>query len=60
MLIHTANSLGTTVGPLVGAALILGVVAADASAVKDYGERNQFHIAWIFVSCGQSRLCLDL
>ena len=33
-LAQAANSLGTTVGPLVGAALILGAVAADASAVK--------------------------
>ena len=33
-LAQAANSLGTTVGPLVGAALILGVVAADASAVQ--------------------------
>jgi FHS family L-fucose permease-like MFS transporter len=33
-LAQAANSLGTTVGPLIGAALILGVVAADASAVQ--------------------------
>jgi FHS family L-fucose permease-like MFS transporter len=33
-LAQAANSLGTTVGPLVGAALILGVAAADASAVQ--------------------------
>ncbi len=33
-LAQAANSLGTTVGPIVGAALILGVVAADASAVQ--------------------------
>jgi FHS family L-fucose permease-like MFS transporter len=33
-LAQAAKSLGTTVGPIVGAALILGVVAADASAVQ--------------------------
>jgi len=33
-LAQAANSFGTTVGPLVGAALILGVAAADASAVQ--------------------------
>ena len=33
-LAQAANSLGTTVGPFVGAILILGVVAADASAVQ--------------------------
>ena len=33
-LAQAANSLGTTVGPLIGAALILGAVAADASAVQ--------------------------
>ncbi|MDG0972122.1 MAG: sugar MFS transporter [Porticoccaceae bacterium] len=33
-LAQAANSLGTTVGPLVGAALILGVATADASAVQ--------------------------
>ncbi len=33
-LAQAANSLGTTVGPLIGAALILGVVAADSSAVQ--------------------------
>jgi len=33
-LAQAANSLGTTVGPIVGATLILGVVAADASAVQ--------------------------
>jgi MFS transporter, FHS family, L-fucose permease len=33
-LAQAANSLGTTVGPIVGAALILGAVAADASAVQ--------------------------
>ena len=33
-LAQAANSLGTTVGPLVGAALIFGAVAADASAVQ--------------------------
>jgi FHS family L-fucose permease-like MFS transporter len=33
-LAQAANSFGTTVGPIVGAALILGVVAADASAVQ--------------------------
>lgn len=33
-LAQAANSLGTTVGPLVGAALILGVAVADASAVQ--------------------------
>lgn len=33
-LAQAANSLGTTVGPLVGTALILGVVATDASAVQ--------------------------
>ena len=33
-LAQAANSLGTTVGPIIGAALILGVVAADASAVQ--------------------------
>ena len=33
-LAHAANALGTTVGPIIGAALILGVVAADASAVQ--------------------------
>ncbi len=33
-LAQAANSFGTTVGPLVGAALILGVVAADATAVQ--------------------------
>ena len=32
-LAQAANSLGTTVGPILGAALILGAVAADASAV---------------------------
>ena len=32
-LAQAANSLGTTVGPFVGTMLILGVVAADASAV---------------------------
>ena len=31
---QAANSLGTTVGPIVGAALIFGVAAADASAVQ--------------------------
>ena len=31
---QAANSFGTTVGPLVGSALILGVVATDASAVQ--------------------------
>ena len=33
-LAQAANSLGTTVGPLVGAGLFLGVVAADASIVQ--------------------------
>ncbi|MDG1312459.1 MAG: sugar MFS transporter [Porticoccaceae bacterium] len=33
-LAQAANSLGTTVGPILGAALILGAVAADASAVQ--------------------------
>ena len=33
-LAQAANSLGTTVGPLVGAGLFLGVVAADASMVQ--------------------------
>lgn len=33
-LAQAANSLGTTVGPLVGAILILGVATADASAVQ--------------------------
>ena len=33
-LAQAANSFGTTVGPIVGAALILGVVAANASAVQ--------------------------
>jgi len=33
-LAQAANSFGTTVGPIVGAALILGVVAAEASAVQ--------------------------
>ncbi len=33
-LAQAANSLGTTVGPVVGSILILGVVAADASAVQ--------------------------
>ena len=33
-LAQAANSLGTTVGPFVGAMLILGAVAADASAVQ--------------------------
>ena len=33
-LAQAANSLGTTVGPVVGAALILGAVAADATAVQ--------------------------
>ncbi len=33
-LAQAANSFGTTVGPIVGATLILGVVAADASAVQ--------------------------
>jgi len=33
-LAQAANSLGTTVGPLVGAMLILGVATADASAVQ--------------------------
>ena len=33
-LAQAANALGTTVGPIIGAALILGVVAADASAVQ--------------------------
>lgn len=33
-LAQAANSFGTTVGPIVGAALILGAVAADASAVQ--------------------------
>jgi FHS family L-fucose permease-like MFS transporter len=33
-LAQAANSLGTTVGPIIGAALILGAVAADASAVQ--------------------------
>ena len=33
-LAQAANSLGTTVGPLIGAALILGVATADASAVQ--------------------------
>jgi len=33
-LAQAANAFGTTVGPIVGAALILGVVAADASAVQ--------------------------
>ena len=33
-LAQAANSLGTTVGPIIGASLILGVVAADASAVQ--------------------------
>lgn len=33
-LAQAANSFGTTVGPLVGTALILGVAVADASAVQ--------------------------
>lgn len=33
-LAQAANCFGTTVGPLVGSALILGVVATDASAVQ--------------------------
>ena len=33
-LAQAANSLGTTVGPIVGAALILGAATADASAVQ--------------------------
>ena len=33
-LAQAANSFGTTVGPIVGSALILGAVAADASAVQ--------------------------
>ena len=33
-LAQAANSFGTTVGPLVGSTLILGVVATDASAVQ--------------------------
>jgi FHS family L-fucose permease-like MFS transporter len=33
-LAQAANSLGTTVGPIVGSALIFGAVAADASAVQ--------------------------
>ena len=33
-LAQAANALGTTIGPIIGAALILGVVAADASAVQ--------------------------
>ena len=33
-LAQAANSLGTTVGPIIGASLILGVVVADASAVQ--------------------------
>ena len=33
-LAQASNSLGTTVGPIIGAALILGAVAADASAVQ--------------------------
>jgi len=33
-LAQAANSLGTTVGPFIGSMLILGVVAADASAVQ--------------------------
>ncbi|MCS5594625.1 MAG: sugar MFS transporter [Porticoccaceae bacterium] len=33
-LAQAANSLGTTVGPVIGAMLILGAVAADASAVQ--------------------------
>jgi FHS family L-fucose permease-like MFS transporter len=33
-LAQAANSFGTTVGPFVGSMLILGVVAADASAVQ--------------------------
>ena len=33
-LAQAANSLGTTVGPIVGSMLILGAVAADASAVQ--------------------------
>ena len=33
-LAQAANSLGTTVGPFLGSMLILGVVAADASAVQ--------------------------
>jgi FHS family L-fucose permease-like MFS transporter len=33
-LAQAANSLGTTVGPVVGAILILGVATADASAVQ--------------------------
>tara|TARA_B110000046_G_scaffold182478_1_gene216614 strand:- start:11866 stop:13104 length:1239 start_codon:yes stop_codon:yes gene_type:complete len=33
-LAQAANSLGTTVGPIIGAALILGAVTADASAVQ--------------------------
>jgi FHS family L-fucose permease-like MFS transporter len=33
-LAQAANSLGTTVGPIVGATLILGVATADASAVQ--------------------------
>ncbi len=33
-LAQAANSLGTTVGPLVGAILILGAVTADATAVQ--------------------------
>ncbi|MDG0968399.1 MAG: sugar MFS transporter [Porticoccaceae bacterium] len=33
-LAQAANSLGTTVGPVIGSMLILGAVAADASAVQ--------------------------
>ena len=33
-LAQAANSLGTTVGPIIGAALILGAATADASAVQ--------------------------
>jgi FHS family L-fucose permease-like MFS transporter len=33
-LAQAANSLGTTVGPVIGSILILGAVAADASAVQ--------------------------
>lgn len=33
-LAQAANALGTTIGPIIGAVLILGVVAADASAVQ--------------------------
>jgi len=33
-LAQAANSFGTTIGPIIGAALILGVATADASAVQ--------------------------